>query len=110
MVQVNNFYFLQNATSATETDVTHNASGETLTLQVDGDASAFSFQIKGCVDLMSDEFYQLSGLDLDFNTSKTITKTGIYTFGVDGISKLKLKLDSISGGSITVFAKITKGV
>lgn len=110
MVIVNNFYFLKDASAARQSDITHNSSAETLTVQFDGTATSFSAQVLGCADLVSDTFYPLTGFDTAFNDVQTLTAKGIYTFGIEGVAKIKLNLTSISGGSISAFAKMTKGV
>ena len=110
MVIVNTFYFLENASAAATSDVSHNANAETMTLQIDGTATSFSAQVLGCTDLKSDTFYPLTGFDLAFDPTSTLTSKGIYTFGIEGIAKIKLNLTAVSGGSISAFARVTKGV
>lgn len=110
MVVVNNFYFFKNLGEAKTSEITKNMSGDNLTIQIDGDGSDFSIKLLGCSDMASEEYYELSGLSTSFEVLQSITENGIYSFGIEGIAKLKLQLVSISGGSITAFGKITKGV
>lgn len=110
MVIVNTFYFLKDVSAAQVSDITHNSSCETLTVQFDGTATSFSAQIFGSADLASDTYYPLTGFDAAFNDTQTLTTKGIYTFGIEGVAKIKLNLTAISGGSISAFAKMTKGV
>ena len=110
MVVVNNFYFLKDAGAAQISAVTKNMTGENLTIQVDGDGSGFSLKLLGCSDMASESYYDLTGLSTSFETLQTITTNGIYSFGVEGIAKLKVQLTSITSGSVTVFGKLTKGV
>lgn len=110
MVIVNNFYFLRDASVAQVSENTRNSNCETLTVQFDGTATSFAAQILGSVDLASDTYYPLTGFDTTFNDVQTLTTKGIYTFGIEGIAKFKLNLTEISGGSISAFAKMTKGV
>lgn len=105
-----NIYFLQDVNSTGASAVHTNVSGETLTIQVDGDATSFSFQLLGCSDFYSDDFYALTGFTTAFDPIATITTKGIYTFGIEGISKMKVNLTAVSGGSVTVFGKMTQGV
>lgn len=105
-----NIYFLQGANSAQASDIQCNVTGETLTIQVEGDATSFSFQLLGCSDFYSEDFYALTGFTTAFDPIATITAKGIYTFGIEGISKLKVNLTAVSGGSVTVFGKMTQGV
>ena len=108
MIVSNTFYFLKNANSATESPVTVSIQGETLTLQVDGDATNFSFQVLGCSDMGSKDFYVLNGFKTNFDLIDTVSEKGIYTFGIEGISKIKVNLASITGGSLSVFGRITE--
>lgn len=110
MVPVNNFYFLKNVSSAQTSAETKNMTGETLTMQIDGTGVGFSIKLLGCSDMASENYYELTGLTTSFSNIQTMTTNGIYTFGIEGISKLKVQLTSIASGSVTVFGKITKGV
>ena len=105
-----NIYFLQDATSANASEIFTNATGETLTIQVEGTATSFSFQLLGCSDFYSEDFYALTGFTTAFDPIATITAKGIYTFGIEGISKFKVNLTAVSGGSVTIFGKMTQGV
>ena len=105
-----NIYFLQDASSAIEGAVQSNVTGETLTVQVEGDATSFSFQLLGCSDYYSEDFYAITGFTTAFEPITTITSKGIYTFGIEGLSKIKVNLTAVSGGALTVFGKITQGV
>lgn len=107
MITHNNFYFLNEVNEVAESAVTHNTRGEVLTLQVEGEATTVGLQVMGCSDMASDEFHVLSGFDTSYDLSDSITKKGIYTYGIDGIAKIKVKLNEVSGGSVSVFGKIT---
>ena len=110
MIPKNRFYFLENASTAQQSDTTSNVTGETLTMQVEGTATSFSLQLLGCSDNKSNDFYPITGFTLGFDTVDTITAKGIYTFGIEGFGRLKVNLTAVSGGSVTVFAKVTQGV
>lgn len=110
MVVVNNFYFLKDAGEAQVSAVTKNMTGENLTVQVDGDGSGFSLKLSGCSDMASESYYDLTGISNDLENVKTITENGIYSFNIDGISKIEANLSAINSGSVTVFGKITKKI
>ena len=110
MITLNNFYFLHNVSAAMESPVTHSMRGESLMLQVEGTASSMKIQVLGCSDLASEEFHVLSGLDMAYNLSNEITQKGLYIFGIEGITKIKVVLSEVSGGAISAFGKITAGV
>ncbi len=110
MITHNNFYFLNKATEAVESSVTHNTRGEVLTLQVEGEATSLKLQVLGCSDMASDEFHVLSGFDTAYNLLDTMTENGIYTYGIEGVGKIKVLLLEAPGGQVSVFGKITMGV
>lgn len=110
MVVSNNFYFLKDASAAQESPITVNTQGELLTLQVEGTATSVQLQVLGLSDMASDEYYPLSGLTNAYDLVTTIKSKGLYFFGIDGVSKIKVNLLSVSGGKASVFGKITKGV
>ena len=110
MVVVNNFYFLKDVSSAQTSNITKNMCGENLTIQIEGTGSSFSLKLLGCSDMDSNDYFELTGLTPSFQTLQSMTSNGIYSFGIEGIAKLKLQLVSIGGGSVTAFGKITKGV
>ena len=110
MITHNNFYFLNEVSVAMESPITHNTRGEVLTLQVEGTASAVKLQVLGCSDMASDEFHVLSGLNTAYNHLDTITEKGIYTYGIEGMGKIKVVLLEVSGGEISAFGKVTMGV
>lgn len=109
MIIVNHFYALENVSEATESEDTINISAESLIIQVDSNATNFSFQVLGQVDIHSEKFYALSGMNLDLERVNTIDKEGIYTFPIEGIGRFKIKLSQIDGGNINVFCRMVKG-
>lgn len=110
MITHNNFYFLDKVSVAIESPVTHNMRGESLTLQIEGTASSMKLQVLGCSDMASEEYHILSGLDTTYNLLDTITKKGIYMYGIEGIAKIKVILTEVGGGELSAFGKVTMGV
>lgn len=107
MTIINTHYFFNEITSAKESEITYNTKGEALTLQIEGTGTGMNIQVLGCADMASDEFHVLYGLDTAYARSNAITKNGIYSYGIDGISKIKLLVTAMTGGKLTAFAKIT---
>ena len=110
MITHNNFYFLKNVTEAQESPMTVNTQGEILTLQVEGTATSVSLQVFGISDMASDEWHLLTGFTSNYDLITSITSKGLYTFGIEGVAKIKVNLLSVTGGKASVFGKITKGV
>ena len=107
---LNNFYALKDTTAPMESAPTTNIQAETLTVQVEGTGNGISLQLLGCSDLKSDEYHVMTGFTSDFNITSEMTENGIYTFPVDGMGRFKFNLTAISGGSVTVFCRMTTGV
>lgn len=103
------WYAFQNANTAGE-NVTWNTQGDTLALQVFGDATSVSLQVFGQVDTLSNTWVVLNALDVStLQTATTIAGKGIFFVPVDGLGQIKIKLVSVSGGKISVFGRITRG-
>ena len=78
-----------------------------MTIEVQG-TGALDLEIKGVVDVELDNptFTSLAAIDMSTLTKTTkITKAGIYSFGVDGIGKIKAVLNS-TANAITVFGRM----
>ena len=102
------WYAFEKATTGGEL-ITGNTKGSTLTLQVFGSASAVNLQVFGQVDSKSEAWAVLSAINastLDVGTS--ITQKGIYVLSVNGCARIKVQLNSVSGGEITVYGRITE--
>lgn len=89
---------------------TWNTQGETLNLQIFGDASTIAVQVLGQVDMLSDSWTLLNTVNMTtLETGTTIKGKGIYMISVDGLSQIKVKLTSVSGGSVSVYGRIVGG-
>lgn len=107
-MRINQFFkFFDAVSTSTESNVLINQSSSQLVLQVEGAATAFSISVVGIVDSETEEYETLAVINnSDFSVSNEITNKGIYTIGTDGIVKIKLILNSISGGDITAFGRL----
>lgn len=111
MIVYNNFTPLNNITAPTEGPVTINTQGETVTVQVSGDGAGMDIAVLAQSDYQSKDWFTLMGFNLStFESVDTITANGMYQFPIDGVGRFKIKVNAISGGAVTVFCKITKGV
>lgn len=109
MSAVNSFYAFKDATEVGEL-TTHNTQGVTLTLQIMGDASAFTLEVYGKVDLNSKEWILLNSINATtLEVSTTISNKGIFVIPVEGLGSIQTKLTSVSGGKVSVFGRITTG-
>lgn len=94
-------------TSAESNSLLNLYDGSQLVIQVEGTATSFSIEVQGLVDGESNVYRPLAIINnFDFSILQEITEKGIYSIGVDGITKIKLNLISITGGNLTVFGKL----
>lgn len=111
MVSIYTAYVLQEATAPQDGLIVSVNQGELITLEVSGDSSSFSIQVEALADSQNTNFSSISGINLsNFAIIDAITAAGLYQFSVEGLSKIKISLKSISGGAVTVFSRLTKGV
>lgn len=107
MVVVNNFYAYKNAPVTGESKETSNTQAETLSVQVTGLNG--TLKVVGATDMVSEEFYPLTGFTLAFDLIDEITEDGIYNFPIDDVGKFKFVATGAGEGT-KVFCKMTKGV
>lgn len=108
MSNLQNFKFLEYAKTVTESNVMSNPNnGSQLLLQVTGSGVGVSLKVYGLIDNEKDVFFELASINLkDFSTNNAITSNGIYAIGIDGISRIKVKVESITSGNVNVFGKV----
>lgn len=106
---IEKFTFFREKDEAGESNVLKNFNkGSMLTLGVGGDATAMQLRVKGIVDDSSEADWVDLGLinTATFAISTDIVSNGIYNVGCSGVSKIKVVIDSISGGDVTVVGKL----
>lgn len=111
MIVFTNFKALDNITAPAESEIKANTEGEILTVEVIGSASSLTLNVMGVVDFKNEEYISLAGIDLNSMSLVTsISKPGIYQFPLDGIGRYKIAVPALSGGNLTVFCRVSKGV
>lgn len=109
MIIINNFYALQEATAPVESAFTANTTGDSILVEVTGDASAFEIEVKGVVDHEQENYTNLGGVNLtSYDYVATIKNKGIFLFPIEGIGRFKFNLKSVTG-KVTVFCRVVKG-
>lgn len=106
MTTEKNFVFFRDCNSAGESNVLLNYSAEVLQLEISGDLTA-SFDIEVVGQLTEGNKYSTCGVIglTDLLVYQHINKTGIFSCPITGISKIKVKINSISGGKIDIFGR-----
>lgn len=99
--------FLEEVSTPMNSNIINLPNGNSVAcLEVRGTATSFSFKLQGIVDLKNeDDWSDIAYVSSTFTSGTNITEKGKYDFGVDGFSKIRVVLSSISGGNITVFGK-----
>ena len=107
MKVLDNFIFFNEATTAGESNVLSNPNlGSQIIVQAGGTATNIDVQIFGQTDINSD-FVPLSCINMTtFNVDSKITDAGIYAVPVDGVCKIKAKVNAVAGGNVTVFGRL----
>lgn len=107
MKVLDNFIFFSEATAAVESNVLSNPNlGSQIIVQAGGTATNIDVQILGQTDINAD-FVPLSCINMTtFDVDSKITAAGIYAVPVDGVCKIKAKVNAVSGGKVTVFGRL----
>lgn len=109
------FPFFREASSAGNSDIFGNNGYDSLTLEVSG-ATGVSLKVQGCINLedanknpIPDANLQWSDLAVinmkNFNVGSSISENGIYAIGVNGLAKIRVVLESVTG-SVTVIGTL----
>ena len=107
MKVLDNFIFFSEATTAGESNILSNPNlGSQIIVQAGGTATNFNVEILGQADINAD-FVPLSCINMTtFDVDSKITAAGIYAVPVDGVCKIKAKVNTVSGGKVTVFGRL----
>ena len=107
MKVLDNFIFFSGTTVAGESNVLSNPNlGSQIIVQAGGTAANIDVQILGRADINAD-FVPLSCINMTtFDVDSKITTAGIYAVPVDGVCKIKAKVNSVAGGNVTVFGRL----
>ena len=107
MMNLNETIFIDKASSATISEVFDNYKGDSIALQASGTTSAFSAKLQGKADINAD-WVDVAVINLkDLTVSSTISSTDIYQGSLSGITQIRVNLESVSGGNVTIFGRIT---
>ena len=107
MMNLNETIFINNESSATISEVFDNYKGDSITLQASGTASAFSAKLQGKADINAD-WVDVALINLkDLTVSSDVTTTDIYQGALTGLTQVRVNLESVSGGNVTIFGRVT---
>lgn len=103
-----NIKFMENAAEAKVSNEFSNQKSESLYLEVSGDATSFKASVECKLDINSDSWVKIAGIDLsDFTiVDEGIMATSIYMFVIECGQKFRVNLESVDGGSVTIFGRL----
>lgn len=107
LVNAEIFPFARQVSVAGESDIYNNVRYSEGVLEVKGTATSFSVEIQACIDVTDTiEWTTLMVIDeSNLTTLGSITEKGLYAFSMAGKNKIKVKINSVSGGYLTITGK-----
>lgn len=95
--------FCQNQTSSFISNSVFNVKSDLLTMTVEGSFTNGNIKLEGR-ESESNTWVSLAGINIsNFSVAKSgITSTGIYEFSIAGIRELRVNVEQVAGGSVTV--------
>ena len=106
MRTIANLILISGATGATISSEFINNECDICSVQVTGTFSAVSLTVQGVTNTSGGEWVDIASADLsNYDITNPITAKGIYEAGIEGISKVRVKVTSVTGGNVSVFAK-----
>lgn len=107
MMDLSTKKFIEGATSAITSEVFDNYKGDNITLQASGTATSFSAKLQGKADINAD-WVDVALINLkDLTVSSAISTTDIYQGSLTGVTQIRISLNAISGGPLTIFGRVT---
>lgn len=98
-----NIGFIRAAGDAAVSDVFENERYDVAVLQVESTADAFSVALEGRVEPKADwKTIASANVSVYGAPFETMTEDGIYEFGVAGLREIRVRVISVSNGSVTV--------
>ena len=107
MMDLSQIKFIENASASATSEVFDNYKGDSITLQARGTASSFSAKLQGKSDINAD-WADIALINLkDLSLASALTSKDIYQSGLIGVTKIRILLDSVAGGEINIFGRVT---
>lgn len=104
MVREELFKFITAADAAKTSSTLVNQNCDVLSLQVSGTATACTIKVQGKADAINGEWVTLTVIDLAaLAPVNVIEANGIYEAGVEGLTQVRVVVESVSGGVVNVF-------
>lgn len=107
MITLNSFSFFKDRKTIGDSEILSNPNmGSSLILQINGSHIGGSLSVMGTIE-NNENWNKLAIIDMStFQMVNNINKNGIYTIAMDGVAKVKVVLNGITSGNISVFGKL----
>ena len=104
MVIQKNCDFVKNTSAPIVSKVFPNASGDALTLQINGAEGVYYLEGR---NNSKGDWFPLAGINLsDFSPTRgKFTKTGLYEIGIAGVRELRVRVE-VAYGEVSIFGQI----
>ena len=108
MVGQSSFVFFNKVTSpGVPENPYRNNKADVIALEISGSFTAGKFCFEGRTNMNSENWTPIVGINLsDYSITTAPTAAGIYEVGVEGLQMFRVRIDSLSGGDATVFARV----
>jgi hypothetical protein len=109
MVVNKNFYFHNAATTTGNGEEYTVANANSLTVQISGTSNTRTIVFEGTVDGTNWTTIAGANVSTDFTIATQTTATGeIWTFSIDPLYKVRMRIHAIGTGNVTIVGRITE--
>lgn len=101
------FPFARQLESAGDSAIYNNSRYVDGVIEIKGTSTTFSVEVQACIDVNEEIEWTTLMVINENNQSKltNITSKGLYAFSMKGKNRIKVKVNSVSGGYITITGK-----
>ena len=103
---LNSKLFFNQAITTGTSEVLGNVRGDLLVIEVYGTATTIDLNVQGVVDANNTTFSDISWKKSDGTIGTDVVAKGVYIINVSGLSKIKVVVNTVTGGNVTVFGKL----
>lgn len=107
MTRENSFKFITGADAAKTSNTLVNVSCDVLSLQASGTFTSCTVKVQGKTDAENGDWADLSLMDVStLSVVEKITNKDIYEAPVEGLSQIRVVVETVSGGNVNVFGML----
>lgn len=108
MVGQSSFVFFNKVTSpGVPNNPYRNNKADVIALEISGSFTTGKFCFEGRADIHSNNWTPVVGINLsDYSISTFATSQGIFEVGIEGLQLFRVRIEELSGGDATVYARV----